>query len=62
VLVIKIGDDQIAGMCVIELVDLISPFQHREVPFEEIDKDAFARREHGAECSVADAAGAGVDE
>src|SRR4051812_19304843 len=50
--VILVGQDQIPRMFVIELVDLVPAIEHRQVPFEQIDEDGFARGEHRAKCPI----------
>src|SRR5690606_28088262 len=46
---VLVGHDEIGCMEVVELVDLEAAGQHRQVPFQQIDEDAFTRLEHGAE-------------
>src|SRR3546814_1800672 len=50
--VAAIGENQIARILVIELVDLVAAFEDRHVPFEQIDEHRFARREHRTEHAV----------
>jgi len=44
--------DQIAGMIVVELVDLVAAVTNRHVPFQEIDEHALTRGEHQVEGRV----------
>src|SRR3546814_1728740 len=46
---LPVGQDQITGMDVIELVDLEATGEHRHVPAEQIDEHALARLEHRGE-------------
>lgn len=46
---VLISNDQIRRMFVVEFVELEPAFEHRQVPFEQIDEDAFAVFEHGPE-------------
>ena len=41
-----IGKDDIGRLTRVELVDLVSSFEHGDIPFEEIDEDALASLEH----------------
>jgi hypothetical protein len=43
---VRAGDDQIGGLLIVELVDLVTAVHDRHVPFQEIDEDSFARLEH----------------
>src|SRR3546814_2482155 len=46
---LPVGQDQITGMDVIELVDLEATGEHRHVPAEQIDEHALARLKHRRE-------------
>src|SRR3546814_11086754 len=46
------GQDDIARIFVVELVDFEPAVENRDLPFEEIDEYGFAGREHGAQHSV----------
>jgi hypothetical protein len=46
--------NDVMGVRIVELVDLVAPVVDRQVPLEQIDKDRLARREHRPHDIVAD--------
>ena len=43
------GDNEIDGMGIVELVDLVSAVDHRHLPAEQVDEEPLAVSEHGFE-------------
>src|SRR3546814_7269569 len=53
VLAVIVRRNQIDGMGVVELVDLILSVDHRHIPTEQVDEEAFAISEHGLKQGLA---------
>ncbi len=59
---VAIGEDQVAGIFVIELVDLVAAVEDGNVPLEQVDEHRLARSEHRSEDAVRYESGVALDD